>query len=349
MASSPVRSFLLLILLFSGLLPAAAQKDPGASKTDAYDLDKEIKHPSVLLPFQQIRFTDYRFDTTKEGFYEQYTSFLKFHFAGGAAASLQNWFDKISGKTSEASLHIVIRSLWLRDLKAAEINIKEFPDRSRISQFIVKMDAYMVRDSQYQAALRIDTVYSVAGDAGSKKEALLTLALHHIANKISGISPEALQKKNKFSAAQVFSQYEKLHQKAKAIETASLRGIYFSFEDFVNNKIAVVDFVIEENETADYLYIIEKGEQKLNTSFWGFAEDGKKFIRVSNNFFPLIPDQQTFSFWGCYRAVHLNAAARSERRIKRYVLFGVFGELHHSRLKNQLRPMQVDMETGNVY
>ena len=123
------------------------------------------------------------------------------------------------------------------------------------------------------------------------------------------------------------------------------RGIYLTFSDFLQNRAKPYDFVLEQDEGGDYLYLNENGQQRLFTEFWGFSDGKFNFVKIGGNFFTLIRDHNSYSFLGCLQPVH-NSAPRSRNRVGRYALWGVFGELHQTRLVKFLRPMQLDMETG---
>jgi hypothetical protein len=302
------------------------------------------------IPFGNVTVADYRYDSTKEGFIYKKTGFYIFRIKEGAPRFLESKFQQATFRDkTKPDLMIILRAFWLRDIKSGELGGQDQADRSNVCQFIVKFDTYLVTGNDYQAIFRVDTVFTKIGYLSENADELVMNALKYSMVKLSSVDTENIKlRKNRFTQKEIFNQYNKNHIKSMNIEVAPKRGLYLSFTDFLNNTVTPIDFIIEETSMADCLYIVEKDEKKLFTNFWGFADRGQKYIRVGTNFFPLTRDDGTFSFWGCLRATHANAT-KSENKITRFALFGVFGELHNSRLQNLLHPLQVDMETGNVY
>jgi hypothetical protein len=167
--------------------------------------------------------------------------------------------------------------------------------------------------------------------------------------KLQGLSlTQVLAQKRKITLSEVLANYKNRLDFPQLKNNESKQGIYLTFSDFLNNKISERKFSLDEDAEADYLYLEENGESKLFTEFWGFCDGGKTYVRIGHNFFPMTREQNTYQFWGCEQAIH-RVKSRSASRTKNYMLFGVFGELHSTRLVNLLRPMQLDMDTGKPY
>jgi hypothetical protein len=126
------------------------------------------------------------------------------------------------------------------------------------------------------------------------------------------------------------------------------RGIYLTFTDFLNSRPSLYQFSLEQDEESDYLYIEENGQEKLFTDFWGFSDGQDLYVNLEYNFFKLTRDKNTYSFWGCLRSVH-KTPSRNKNKVVRYMAFGNLANLRSAKLKNILRPMQIDMETGVAY
>ena len=142
--------------------------------------------------------------------------------------------------------------------------------------------------------------------------------------------------------------YDQRFKKPRIINNMLQRGVYLTFDDFLNNRLTAYKFSLEQDEESDYLYIEENGEEKLFTDFWGFSDGENLYIKLGFNFFKLTKDNNTYSFWGCRRAVH-TTPSRNKNRVVRYMAFGNLANLRNAKLKNLLRPMQLDMETGKAY
>lgn len=142
--------------------------------------------------------------------------------------------------------------------------------------------------------------------------------------------------------------YDQRFKKPGIMDDTLQRGIYLTFADFLNNRPLTCRFTLEQDEESDYLYMEQNGEEKLFTDFWGFSDGRDLYTKIGFNFFKLTRDNNTYSFWGCRKAVH-ETPSRNKNRIVRYMAFGNFANLRSAKLKNILRPMQLDMETGNAY
>ncbi len=179
---------------------------------------------------------------------------------------------------------------------------------------------------------------------------LLLQTFESVFTKIADVDIEkAMLKKTKLGIEKVNSYYRQRFNQPRFIQDGMQRGIYLSFSDFLNNNPSLLKFTLEQDEEADYLYIEENGGQKLFTDFWGFSDGQNHYIKIGYNFFKLSRDANTYSFWGCYQAVH-KTQSRSKNRTFRYFAFGTLAaELKTARLKNMLRPMQIDMETGKTF
>ena len=342
--------FCFLLLLFS--LASLAQRKYSRDKVSGFFISLVANPTEAPKQFSQVTFIDKRFDTTKAGFAYDGSKHKILQINGGLVNSLQQYVEKkfTVNDPSLPKLLIVLRNLWMHELKAGELKEGEDgSEKQNISRCIAKMEVYVKKDDFYQALIRIDT--TIEDDAYLKYSGgrLLADLLDQGMKKISALNiSDVTSKKTKMTLTDLMVLYNRRMAVPRLASDTIQRGIYLTFADFLQRRPMLDNFVLEQDEGGDYLYLGGNGEQRLFTDFWGFCDGKSQFIKLGSNFFPLVRDNNSYSFFGCLQPIH-NSKPRSRNRLARYALFGVFGELHNSRLVNYLRPMQIDMETGKPF
>lgn len=303
------------------------------------------------LPFKNVRVLDKRFDSSKLGFSFFGAQYKNIVLKPSLSSSIEDCFRNfLSPGSSDRILVIVLRTLWMHELRSGEEDVEDFNNELRIkAKYVLKADIYSFENNAYQALTRIDTVFEDNHPLRDMASRLLSNSFVCAANKISSLDlGQLFLKKAKISEKDVTNYYDQRFKKPRFLHDTLQRGIYLTFADFLNNQPATYKFSLEQDEESDYLYIEENGEEKLFTDFWGFSDGENLYLKLGFNFFKLTKDHDTYSFWGCLQAVH-TTPTRNKNRVVRYMAFGNLANLRSAKLKNVLRPMQLDMETGNAY
>jgi hypothetical protein len=350
MTSNLLKQSVLFISIFLSVFYVQAQ----SFQFSGFQLElKSAKNlEKATLPFKALRVLDKRFDSSKLGyafFSLQYKNIL---LNSSLSTGIEDYFKDnfICTPASDKILVIVLRTLWMHEMKSGEEDIEDFNNETRsISKYILKADIYSLQNNSYQALARIDTVFKDILPLKNISAQLLANSLNYTARKISSLNLEQLSiTKTKISEKDVMNYYDQRFKKPRIIHDTLQRGIYLNFNDFLNNHPTLYKFTLEQDEESDYLYIEENGEEKLFTDFWGFSDGDNLYVKLGFNFFKLTRDNNTYSFWGCRQAVH-KTPSRNKNRVVRYMAFGNLANLRSAKLKNILRPMQLDMETGSAY
>jgi hypothetical protein len=96
---------------------------------------------------------------------------------------------------------------------------------------------------------------------------------------------------------------------------------------------------------------VNKGEKTLYTDFWGFCDGGKLYIRSGLNFYELLRQHHTFEFVGSIGLEKKAAdylSARNDGPAGNPLPAGSFGVRNDYAITNNLKPFQLNMETGDV-
>jgi hypothetical protein len=306
------------------------------------------------IPFERIIVIDKRFDTSKIGYvrtaFEYREAVLNKSFSTSLEHYLNNRFESAH---NSRNLVVFIKSLWLQEVRLGEITKEtELDEKKNISQCIVKADIYSFSDNIYQALVRIDTLFENARPLKNISEEFISSAIDNIIVQVQTLNTEeSLLRKTKIQKENVFNYYEQRFNSLRIKNDTLQKGIYLTFADFINNRPSLIDFTVSQENEADFLYIQEKGEQKLFTDFWGFCDGKTHFIKVGYNFFKLIKDGKTYSLWGCLEPIHKRKQYAGMENVAADILTGRTPNTSRqvSKLKNVLRPMQIDMDTGEPY
>jgi hypothetical protein len=308
------------------------------------------KKSEFNLPFKKVTVLDKRFDTTKIGSFYYKSSFKDIFLNNPLTESFETYFNSYLTKTSNNNLLVVVKFFWLHEIKSGEKRKEENENELRnISECILKADLFIFHDDSYRALIRIDTSFEQMALLSNTINDQITQSLEHVIDKISSINVEQIiSVKTKIPKQNVISYYDQRFTKPRVQHDSIQRGLFLSFDDFLFNRPKLCNFSVEQDDESDWLYVQENGEEKLFTDLWGFCDGRNFFVKIGVNFFKINRDRKTYTLWGCRRAVH-TSPNRSKNKVSRYLVLGVWSELRTAKLKNLLRPMIIDMDTGIIY
>ena len=130
------------------------------------------------------------------------------------------------------------------------------------------------------------------------------------------------------------------------------RGIYLTFKDFLNNQPLQKEFVVEENKKTDELYLIEKGEKRILTNFWGYSDGTVCYINTGLNFFQLVRINKSYEIYGAKGLTqYTTVGGRPHTSDKSFLYKVMIGGPLATRDKSKMekKPLQLNMETGKLY
>jgi hypothetical protein len=130
-----------------------------------------------------------------------------------------------------------------------------------------------------------------------------------------------------------------------------VKGVYFKFEDFINNKPPITEYSVLSTDKADFLYLKSaNNNETLQENIWGYCDGKDFFVYAAENFFKLHQTGKTFAIYGAkdYRNVRvfrMNFAA-----IDAVLPNSTYSKSRtRSRYKLVHETLILDMETGELF
>jgi hypothetical protein len=305
------------------------------------------------IPFRKIEVIDFRFDTSKIGYYmyrdrEHHTKFVT---PGGLQnflnRQLNEYFKNNLDTSSSQTLVIVLKKLWLEYEMTSRMlrykNINEEPVlnlANRNSVCLADIDVFCRTDTAYQALLRITCDFKINKGSDNSDSYLLLLPFDSVASKVRSIDvPGTLASRKKFSQDELSMNYRKRFEIPALLADSLNRGIFLSFDDFKKNRPVYPDFRFKTFEISTEVTVQHDGKEVPIIDYWGFS-DGKQ-LYVKPGFLPFRVSRQgnTFDFLGCIGG----------KNVRMYVPTGTPVNIPVETTQMSVFPMQIDMETGKVY
>jgi hypothetical protein len=295
-----MKEVLILILLLLLQYASTAQYD-NDNKNDSskmfvakyiyFDLENNKKDTAtVQLPFNNISFTDVRFDTTfvainwRESvptiFNKTYNR--KYNCNSGLATNLTHYFNNyysISDQTSGKQLLCYIKkfsiTLHYELLKHLNDGSELFNDVAGDFKNDIKMEIecyYKTGDYLYPAT-RLDTNYSIRYQKGKLLTDAVKEMLQTLMYKIEHINLDNIVKRNQYTIDQVAKRYNDRFNLPVLASDVPKKGIYKSLAEFRTNSPSIDSFIVstdklKDNATdvnhSDATPLVNKSAQKHN-------------------------------------------------------------------------------------
>jgi hypothetical protein len=261
------------------------------------------------------------------------------------SALLTNYFRQNLDPASGHTLYIVIKSYWMQEGILDEITTKKVIQRSTWDRrepggtCKAALDIYIQADAYLHPFFKIDDVFLNFNKFSPRRvNEWIFLPFDSMARKImaSDIATVLTKKKN-ITIAQTDSFYTKRFDLPILKTTALLKGIYLTFQDFINNKIMAADFRWQNGTITDELYLVQNGTESLVTEFWGFSDGKTLFIKSGFNIYPAIRRQNTFEVFGAKHITNYHNNASPNDLIK------------INSMSVDRKILQLSMETGKFY
>lgn len=318
---------------------------------------------SKALPFRAIEVWDRRFDTSKLGYIKRFAGFKKIITEGKTETILQaylnNRYKNNLQQSSCYDLLLVVKHLWLQETTDAQetnqkIVISSSSNDIYFSEAISVLEVYAKQDDKYIPLLKLDSTFQWNGVLLQHINDFFVLPFEICFKKLANMDfQKRVEKLRRLSLQEIANHQNKPIQYARFQTDIIEKGIYLTFDDFLNNKLYKKDFTVEFGSLTDELYITENGKQTILEKFWGFCDGKKNYIKLGYNFSQLFKESNTYELWGSksinqkfvqYKPTGGGSPARTG-------LEGALGSALFNRKKTSVKnkPLQLNMEKGDVY
>jgi hypothetical protein len=343
---------LLVSLFVFCFLQASAQKYPFHPEDCKiyYSKPADLKIGSDLLPFSSVTVIDRRFDTSKLG-YGRPNSFdikvikTKKAFAETISETIAKaGVKKLSGDTSK-KLFIVIKHLWLDGQPS---------NPAYRSTCTASLDVYLKNNEQYSPLFKIDTVLASIKPLLKTDDDLLSAPFQLCFQKFQQIHLEqTIATRRKLSAEQVSAYYQQQFNSVTAKGDSLVKGVFLTFQDFLQNRPAYKEFTVKNEALTDDLYVIENGKETMLSKFWGYCDGKNNYIKLGHSLFRLYRQNKTYDVYGAnevdHRGVPKTKGVSSPDPIGIAVHAIDYAAQQSERDKLIMKAMQLNMETDRVY
>jgi hypothetical protein len=302
-----------------------------------------------VLPFRDIIVLDKRYDSSKAGYANVLAGRSKYSRIvpkQSWSVIINNYFKKNLDPASSQSLVFIIRSFWIQRGAIEELTSKKVVTKAAFGSTDfggnckAAIDVYVQTDSSLQPLFQVDTSFIslISNFNKNTVENFFFLPFDSVARKIATLKiEEVISRKRKLSWKEVNDHYSSRLNFPVLTEQSINKGIYFTFNDFKNNKPYATSIRFREGKLTDELYITENGKEELVVNYWGFCDnEGNLYIKSGFNAFKAIRQQNTFELYGAkYVSNYHNNPAQGDIRISSYSL--------------DEKILQVNMDNGKLF
>ncbi len=267
-------------------------------------------------------------------------------------------------KPDSFSVVMVIRKFWLtagldEEMEQQIKNTDIDSGSKKISSVLARMEFYLKRRTDYFALYRFDTTIArnsyVSKDASGLVEQGLISSLSKLKemeSKYQYIS----ENKRKFSWDEIEAHNRKQFDIPVLKDSAHVRGVYFSFEEFKNNSPGQRDFEVEKDKLIDLIFIKQAdGKSAPVRDTWGYCDGKNMYIRSMENYFLLQREGNSFYVYGAKEFKHKKVAKDPGLPLDSNATVG--GTTHYTNqlqktskrhLSLELRPYELDWDNGEL-
>lgn len=359
--SKPATLLFVFLLFFCN---ASAQKkladnDGPHYKTRSFSssLKNPVKKVILETNIDSIIVIDMRPDTSKSGYFKGADFFYhQYVFKPSLQAQLQDYFNKnIAFEKKDtapaANLLIVIKKFWVA--KSHSFNTV-YDENEMGSLFYLKAEFYYKFQNYYYPVYRFDSTYYFKKNPSTFTSDHIAKVLTDPIRQLNNYKPEKILKRSPLTGQNIDSIF-KVFQSTYAIRDLlqQQRGVYMSFAKFKNNQPTYIDYELSADKATNTLTVkTEEGNWIPCPKAWGFSDGENCYIRLGLNYFPLFKVNNVYELYGTYNIVDDVLSANS---IATFFVGIVYGPLIADIIRTEefkvgsLRPMQLDMEDGQVY
>jgi hypothetical protein len=310
--------------------------------------NKSTKATRVQIPFNEIIVKDYRFDTTKLGYLGKHKIVVPVNCSYYLSQSLNKHYKENLNPGSEKKLLVIVKTLWLREnqLDSSEDSRNQIrSDMNRnymdIGTCIADLEIYSCSSNVYKPLVKIKDNFSYFPYNRNNVWEFLLMPFDSMFNNLSQLDIHtALTKRKEFSFYSIDSAYRSRFNKKILNQINFPKGVYQTFQDFLDNRVSNTDFKISKGQITDEIYT---KENQLLLNSWGYSDGQDIYINIGFNLYKLIRQNNSWDFIG---ATYITRKTTT-------MILPTPGSgsipITQSRNKIEYRPLQVNMENGDIY
>lgn len=351
----------LAILLFATTVVIAQSQLSNLKQAKIHILEpKPIEGGEKTLPFKKVVVIDNRTDTSKLGYMMDSRFYRKLHTQGSLVETVEKLIGDVPKKVEDTAnvgtLYIFIKHLWLQQTSGRELSKQKLShgfvnDDSLFATCKATLECYVQQDSLFYPLYRLDSNLLIRGLLRKKVDQLVTLPFQVALDKIVRLDLSKKRKPMTWQQAQAYSS----HKTYPSLSANTLaRGVYLTFQDFLNQRITYSDIEVRWGDVTDELYIKNGDKSEILQTFWGFSDAGKLYVKLGFSFFELSKENNTYELLGAKGLIH--TAYSGQYRIGssplpvELVTAGMMLASKKSSMHTTLvKPLQLNMETGEPY
>lgn len=300
---------------------------------------------SGKIPFNKIIVYDYRFDTSKLGYFEySQRSFEEIKLKQSWTVLLNRYFKNNLDASSPSTLFLFIRSYWLKRGIFDELSNKKIKQRAwgedleSAGACLAAIDVYSGNDSTMKALFRVEESFlNFYNFNKTKIDNWIFLPFDSVVHRLQREDVAGLtRQKRDLRLSEVHAHYAN-RLNLPVLNTPVRKGVFLSFNDFKKNQPYETEFKLKTSKLTDELYAVTKNSEELLADYWGFYDGTSLFIRSGYNVFPAIRLHNTFEILGAKYISHVHNNPQP-------------GDLIPvNKLKLDKKILQLNMETGKFY
>ncbi len=319
-------------------------------------LVKNANTIKAALPFSNVLVIDARFDTLCVGFTKgTMSSKHRIIFETTASNEIKNYITKnyVLRPEGDSSYRLVIllEKFWVSS--SIETGKEDGPGMQTISRgFIIKANLLAEVNGLYHPLYRIDSAFLTNLDTdGNNVYTIVERSIDKMLDKIVDKKASELKISRKSLTDNDINNYISQKLSLPILTCTSYnKGVYNTFDEFKNNNPSTTDFEVGKNSKTDALYVKDgAGGSYLLKNFWGYSDGKKIYINSGNNFFQLIREGNTFNIYGFKSFKKSSRPNIAGTILEDVLIFPGIGEMSTASYSSKRNPLQVDMETGELF
>ncbi len=305
--SLPMRYFLLALFFSSVYIIASSQKrklrfdlevfNPSNFKPLTVEIETK-KNPSLQTHFKTVIIQDFRADKSKLGFVRagERNENHRFVFPEKDEEYLVKKINKLflSNPDSHDTLVLSIKNLWLfqTQQQAGALKRELLGDIETISHCFINYDIYTYKNGIATCLGNIDTIISTKGWIGNESNYLLKKTWLTSITMCDSLFQKQPTTDNLSSVKSNFN------FPILATENPT-KGIYFSYQDFLNNNPDTVSFGTQIKATKRIVKSTTYPDSII-AKCWGYTDETGTYMNIDNDYYRLNRSQNTFDIRGPY-------------------------------------------------
>ncbi len=336
--------------------------DPEKFKDYTVELETQKYFEDMLqCNLSSVTFLDARANSSKFGFFRSGDgTFYRFVFPKNTVDYITERrpkFIKFMDSSGKKNVLIVLHHLWLSQviIKANFFKSTMGGPKDYLCFCYFNADCYTKSDSGYRYIGVIDTVLSVKKWMGNTANDLtrktIRASLSIADRKFHDVPKEAV-----LISEQRVKEKESTRYNYPILNSAAKKGIFLTYNDFLNNNPADVDFEIETPRSYE---VIKCGS--IDTSFtnkaWGYCDGKHIYKHINNNYYRMVKSQQTFELVGPRVITQLYSTGEEIFQVAVAQIFqgliGVMGTAlvleSEKAIMHELVPYQLNIKEGTLY